>query len=59
MSTKFADYLNEQLKDDEFRKEYEALQSECASIQAVIDAQQASGMTQKKKPQKGKKKETE
>ena len=47
MSVKFDDSLQEQLQDPEFRKEYEALQPEHAIIQAIIDARQQSGMTQK------------
>lgn len=47
MSTKFDDFLQEQLQDPEIRKEYEALQPEHAVIQAMIDARQRSGMTQK------------
>jgi len=47
MGTKFNDYLAEQLKDPEFRREYEALQPEHAIIQAIIDARKASGLTQK------------
>lgn len=47
MSNKFDDFLQEQLKDDEFRKEYEALQPEWAIIQAIIDARRQSGLTQK------------
>lgn len=47
MSNKFDDFLKEQLLDDEFRKEYEALQPERAVIQAIIDARQNSGLTQK------------
>jgi predicted transcriptional regulator len=47
MSTNFDDYLKEQLKDPEFRKEYEALQPERALIQALIDARCESGLTQK------------
>lgn len=45
--TKFDDFLNEQLSDPEFKKEYDALRPELAIIQAIIDARQASGMTQK------------
>ena len=37
MSTKFNDFLQEQLQDPEFRKEYEALQPEHAVVQAIID----------------------
>ena len=47
MSVKFDDFLKEQLQDEEFRKEYEALQPERAVIQAIIDARQNSGLTQK------------
>ena len=47
MSTKFSDFLNEQLQDPEFRREYEALQPERAVIQALIDARQKAGLTQK------------
>jgi len=47
MSTKFDDFLNEQLNDVEVRSEYEALQPEHALIQAIIDARQESGITQK------------
>ena len=47
MSNKFDDFLQEQLKNPEFRKEYEALQPEHAIIQAIIDARTTSGLTQK------------
>ncbi len=47
MATKFDDFLKEQLKDPEVKKEYDALAPEFAIIQAMIDARQASGMTQK------------
>ena len=47
MSNKFDDFLQEQLKDPEFRKEYETLQPEHAIIQAIIDARTTSGLTQK------------
>ena len=47
MGKKFDDFLQEQLKDPEFRKEYEALQPEHAIIQAIIDARTTSGLTQK------------
>ena len=43
MATKFNDFLNEQLKDPEVKKEYDALAPEFAIIQAMIDARQASG----------------
>jgi transcriptional regulator with XRE-family HTH domain len=45
--TNFDDFLNEQLKDDEFKKEYDALEPEFSIIQAMIDARKLSGLTQK------------
>ncbi|MDD6488993.1 MAG: helix-turn-helix transcriptional regulator [Clostridia bacterium] len=50
--TDFDDYLNEQLKNDEFRAEYEALEPEFAIIQAMIDARKKSGVTQKELSEK-------
>ena len=47
MSMKFNDFLQEQLQDAEFCKEYESLQPERAVIQAIIDARKCSGLTQK------------
>ena len=47
MATKFDDFLKEQLKDPEVKKEYDSLAPEFAIIQAMIDARKASGMTQK------------
>lgn len=47
MATKFNDFLNEQLKNPEVKKEYDTLAPEFAIIQAMIDARQASGLTQK------------
>ena len=52
MSTKFDDFLQEQLLDPEFRKEYDALQPERAVIQAIIDARKTSGLTQKELSQR-------
>ena len=43
----FNDFLNEQLRDPEFRAEYEALEPEFSIMQALIDARKASGLTQK------------
>ncbi len=45
--TDFKDFLNEQLKNPEFKKEYDALEPEFSIIQAVIDARKAKGITQK------------
>ena len=43
----FKELLAEQMKDEEFRKEYEALEPEFTIMQAMIDARNAEGMTQK------------
>ena len=45
--TNFNDFLNEQLKDPDFKKEYDALAPEFSIIQAIIDARKSTGMTQK------------
>ncbi len=47
MNASFDDFLQEQMQDDEFRREYEALQPERAVIQAMIDARRTAGLTQK------------
>ena len=47
MSGKFDDFFQGQLQDPGIRREYEALQAEHAVNQAMIDARQKSGMTQK------------
>ncbi len=50
--TKFDDFLNEQLKDPEIRKEWDALEPEFAIMQAMIDARKRSGLTQKELSEK-------
>ena len=50
--TNFKDFLNEQLKNENFKKEYDALRPEMAIIQAMIDARKDSGMTQKELSEK-------
>ena len=50
--TRFDDYLAEQLQDPEFRAEWEALQPERAIVQAMIDARQKTGLTQKQLAEK-------
>ena len=47
MSNKFDDFLQEQLKDSEIRKEYVALQTEHTLIQTEINTRQQSRMTPK------------
>lgn len=44
--TNFKDYLAEQLKDPEFKKEYEALEPEFAVMRAIMDARIETGLTQ-------------
>ncbi len=44
--TNFNDFLTEQLKDPEFRAEYEALDPEFSIMQAMLDARKSAGLTQ-------------
>lgn len=43
----FNDMLEKQLEDDEFRKEYEAIQPEMDAIRAIVDARASQNLTQK------------
>ena len=43
----FNDLLKEQLKDPQFKAEWDALEPEYAIVQAIIDARKRSGLTQK------------
>lgn len=45
--TNYKDFLNEQLQNKSFKKEYDALEAEFSIIQAMLDARKASGLTQK------------
>lgn len=45
--TNFDEYLNEQLKNPEFKAEFDALEPEFAIVQAIIDARKKTGLTQK------------
>ena len=45
--SKFDAYREKMLQNPEFRKEYDALESEFDIIQAMIDARKQSGLTQK------------
>ncbi len=45
--SEFKDFLNEQLKEDEFRKEYDALQPEFDIIRAIVEARASQNLTQK------------
>lgn len=44
--SEFKDFLNEQLKEDEFRKEYDALQPEFDIIRAIVEARTSQNLTQ-------------
>lgn len=45
--TNYKDFLNEQLQNKNFKREYDALEAEFSIIQAILDARKASGLTQK------------
>ena len=47
MGKNFRETLNEQLKDPNFKKEYDELEPEFAIINAIIDARKEMGLTQK------------
>ena len=42
----FDEYLEEQLKNPEFKKEYDALEPEFAVIRAILEARKEAGITQ-------------
>lgn len=43
----FDDMLSKQLQDEEFRKEYEAIQPEMDVIKAIVEARTSQNLTQK------------
>ena len=43
----FRDSLNKRLKDEDFRREYEAIQPEMDIIRAIVEARQSKNITQK------------
>lgn len=45
--TNFNDFLNEQMKDPEFKAEWDALDPEISVIEAMLKARKESGLTQK------------
>jgi predicted transcriptional regulator len=47
MMSEFQEFLNEQLQDDEFRKEWEDIQPEMDVIRAMVDARISQNLTQK------------
>nr|DAO49200.1 MAG TPA: helix-turn-helix domain protein [Caudoviricetes sp.] len=50
--TTFAEFLDEQLQDPEFKAEYDALEPEFTLMQAMIDARKTTGLTQKQLSEK-------
>ena len=44
---KYNDFLAEQLKDEEFKKEYDNLQPEFDVIRAIVEARTSQNLTQK------------
>ena len=47
--TNYEKYFAEQMKNEEFSKEYEDLEPELAVVQAIINARQTTGLTQTKR----------
>ena len=45
--TNYEKYFAEQMKNEEFCKKYEDLEPELAVVQAIINARQTTGLTQK------------
>ena len=52
MKTNYEKDLESRLKNEDFRKEYEALESEYIIIQAIIDARKKMHLTQKQLSQR-------
>ena len=50
--TTFKEYLEEQLKNPEFKKEWDATEIEYSIIKAILEARQKSGLTQKELSEK-------
>lgn len=49
---KFNDYLEEQMQNPEFKKEYDNLQPEFDIIRAIVDARTSQNLTQKQLAEK-------
>ena len=49
---KFDDFLEEQLKDETFRQEYQSIQLEMDVVKAIIDARISQNLTQKELAEK-------
>ena len=52
MGTSFRDTLKEQLKDPDFKKEYDSLEAEYQLINAIINARKTTKITQKQLSEK-------
>jgi len=52
MGTSFRDTLKEQLKDPDFKKEYDSLEAEYQVINAIINARKTTKITQKQLSEK-------
>ena len=50
--TNYDKYVAKQMENEEFRKEYETLKPEFDIMQAMIDARQETGLTQKELSEK-------
>ncbi|MDY2663824.1 MAG: hypothetical protein SOV67_14005 [Bariatricus massiliensis] len=49
---KFDDFLEEQMQNQEFKKEYDDLQPEFDVIRAIVDARTSQNLTQKQLAEK-------
>ena len=52
MGKNFRETLNQQLKNPEFKKEWDALEPEFDIIKAIVDARSSQNMTQKELSEK-------
>ena len=52
MATTFREFRDEQLRDPEIRKEYDALAPEYAIVHAMLEARMSQGMTQQQLAEK-------
>ena len=52
MMTTFKEYLDEQLKKPDFKKEWEPTELEYTIVKAILDARKKSGLTQKELSEK-------
>lgn len=50
--SEFREFLNEQMQDPEFKREYDALEAEYSIKQAIIDARNAVNMSQQELSQR-------